>query len=183
VTPILPDDLISIADLAREQGKRKQTVFKIVKRLRIEPRKARSSSNGGQLIPYITREEAQRVIGQMTNGYSRGQISTSEEVQIEDQSVFYLLALGPEHDPGRFKVGFAVSLSERLRALRCAAPLLKVVKTWPCKSLWEKTAIECAAHDSQRLHTEVFRAQSIESMIEKCDRFFGLMPALGASSK
>jgi hypothetical protein len=48
--PILPDDLISISGLAREQRKRKQTLFKIVKRLGIEPRNARSSSNGARLI-------------------------------------------------------------------------------------------------------------------------------------
>jgi hypothetical protein len=154
----LLDDLISIADLARDEGKLKQTIFKIAKRLGIEPQKARSSSNGGQLVSYITREEAHRVVGHMTAGHSQREISTSENVHIEDQGVFYLLLLEPEHDPGRFKVGFAVSLSERLRALRCSAPLLKIVKTWPCKSLWEKTAIECVAHGCERLHTEVSRA-------------------------
>ena len=138
MTPTLRDDLISIADLAIEQRKLKQTVFKIVKRLGIEPRKARSSSNGGQLISYVTREEANRIVGHMTTGHAPREISTSEEVCIEDQGAFYLLLLEPEHDPGRFKVGFAVSLSERLRALRCSAPLLEVVKTWPCKSLGKR---------------------------------------------
>ena len=30
-----------------------------------------------------------------------------------------------------FKVGFAVSLPERLRSLKCSAPFLKVVASWP----------------------------------------------------
>ena len=93
MTLSLRDELISIADLAREQGKLKQTVFKIVKRLGIEPQKARSSSNGGQLISYITREEANRVVGHMANGHLRREIPILEEVHIEDQGVFYLLLL------------------------------------------------------------------------------------------
>ena len=120
----------------------------------------------------------------MVFGGSQQEILISEGLRTEDsRGVFYLLLLEPEHDPGRFKVGFAVSLSERLRTLRCSAPFLKVVKTWPCKSLWEKTAIECVAESCKRLHTEVFRAQSIESVVEKCERFFELMLTLRAGSK
>ena len=78
----------------------------------------------------------------MTSGHPYRDILTWKEVRIEEQGVFYLLLLETEHDPSRFKVGFEISLSERLRALRCSAPLLEVVKTWPCKSLWERTAIE-----------------------------------------
>ena len=33
--------------------------------------------------------------------------------------VFYLIQLEPQFDPGRFKVGFAANISDRLRALRC----------------------------------------------------------------
>lgn len=172
MTPSLPDELISVVDLAREHGKRKQRIFKIVKRLGIEPQKARSTSNGGQLISYITREEARRVLGQMVSDYPQGEASTLAETHFSDQGVFYLLLLEPEHDPGRFKVGFAVSLSERLRTLRCSAPLLQVVKAWPCKPLWEKTAIECIAEGCERLHTEVFRTHSVESVVQKCERFF-----------
>jgi hypothetical protein len=89
--------------------------------------------------------------------------------------------LEPEHDPGGFKVGFATSLPESVRALRCSAPVLQVVKTWPRKLLWEKTAIECVADGCERLHTEVFRTRSIDSVVDKCERFFEVMPKLVAS--
>ena len=95
-----------------------------------------------------------------------------------EQGVFYLLLLEPDHDPGRFKVGFAVSLPERLRQLRCSAPFATVVGSWPCKSLWEKTAIECASCGCERLHTEVFRTVALETVIERCNQFFALMPSL-----
>jgi hypothetical protein len=71
-----------------------------------------------------------------------GTLTTPPECLPDDQGVFYLLQLEPEHDPGRIKAGFAVSLPERLRTLRCSAPFTKVVRTWPCKVLWERTAIE-----------------------------------------
>jgi hypothetical protein len=95
-----------------------------------------------------------------------------------DQGVFYLLLLEPDHDPGRFKVGFAINLPDRLRALRCSAPFAIVIKSWPCKNLWEKTAIECVSEGCERLHTEVFRTASIETVIAKCESFFALMPKL-----
>jgi hypothetical protein len=94
-----------------------------------------------------------------------------------------LLLLEPEYDPGRFKVGFAGSLSERLRALRCSAPFIKVVQTWPCKMLWERTAIECVTEGCMQLHTEVFRTQSIEPVLQRCEQFFNLMPKLKESGK
>jgi hypothetical protein len=97
--------------------------------------------------------------------------------------VFYLLLLEPEHDPGRFKVGFSVNLQERLRTLRRSAPLLKVVRTWPCKMLWEKTGIDCVTEGCEQLHTEVFRTHSIEPILERCEQFFNVMPKLDESDK
>ena len=92
--------------------------------------------------------------------------------------VFYLLRLEPEHDPSRFKVRFANNLNERLRHLRCAAPYTQVMNTWPCRRLWEKTAIECVTDGCERLHTEVSRSLSLETIEEKCAEFFALMPKL-----
>jgi len=90
--------------------------------------------------------------------------------------VFYLLLLEPDHDPGRFKVGIADNFPERLRHLRCSAPMIKVVKTWPCKPLWERTVMDCVTEGCERLHTEVFRTESIKSVVDRCERFFELMP-------
>jgi hypothetical protein len=91
--------------------------------------------------------------------------------------VFYLIQLEPDHDPGRFKVGFAANISERLRAHRCSAPFAIVAKKWPCKRLWESTAIDCVTADCEQLHTEVFRYNDLDSVIAKCNQFFAIMPA------
>jgi hypothetical protein len=179
----MADDLISVIDLAKHYGKRKQSIFKILKRLGVEATKRQSANSRGQVIAYITSDEARLVVADLTSarsfsesdGKTEGSIP---EVLLAEQGVFYLLQLEPNHDSGRFKVGFATSLPERLRQLRCSAPLTTVVRTWPCKRLWEKTAIECVAEGCERLHTEVFRTTSLESVITQCERFFELMPKL-----
>jgi hypothetical protein len=101
-------------------------------------------------------------------------------MQLDIGGVFYLIQLEPEHDPGRFKLGFATNIEERLRSHKTAAPFSKVLKTWPCKLLWEKTAIECASQGCARLHTEVFRTESIDEVQSRCEQFFKLMPEFKA---
>jgi hypothetical protein len=181
----MADDLISVIDLANQYGKRKQGIFKILRRLGIEPRKLPGANSRGQVISYITNGESQLVDDYLRSGRDSAELDEENsdpllEALITEQGVFYLLLLEPNHDPGRFKVGFTTSLPERLRQLRCSAPLTKVIRTWPCKQLWEKTAIECVADGCERLHTEVFRTTSLESIVAKCDQFFALMPKLVA---
>ncbi|MDE0130191.1 MAG: hypothetical protein OXQ86_11615 [Gammaproteobacteria bacterium] len=84
----------------------------------------------------------------------------------------------PELDPSRFKLGFSTDVAERLRHHRVSAPFAQLVRTWPCKALWEKTAIDSIADGCEQLGTEVFRTDSIQEIIERADRFFALMPPL-----
>lgn len=175
------DEPISVLDLANQTGRRKQTIFKILARLNIQTTKQRSSDSRGQLVAYISSADAQRVVATL-----RTEVPTSiashrqAEIAVTDAEIgyFYLIALEPQHDVGRFKVGFATILSERIQKHRCAAPLLELVKAWPCKRLWEKTAIDAVTSDCERIHTEVFRTTSISTIIERCDQFFSVMPAV-----
>ena len=98
--------------------------------------------------------------------------------QLDIGGVFYLIQLEPEHDPGRYKLGFATNIEERLRTHKTAAPFSKVLKTWPCKLLWEKTAIDSVSQNCVRLHTEVFRSESIDDVQSRCEQFFKLMPKI-----
>lgn len=180
----MTDSLISVKDFAEQNGLLKQTVFKVIKRLGIEPEKSRGGSqNRGQTISYITEREARMVLDVLASTMSaeaakEGESTSVPEAALYDTGVFYLLSLEPEHDPTRFKVGFASNLNERLRQHRCSAPFAKAVKTWPCRRLWEKTAIECVTDGCEQLHTEVFRAQSLEEVEAKCNQFFQIMPQL-----
>jgi hypothetical protein len=182
----MTEHLISVKDFAEQNGLRRQTVFKVLKRLEIEPSKSRGGSqNRGQTISYIAEDDARRVLEALASSRSTQNVDEGEDTEFADAAlydigVFYLLCLEPEHDPSRFKVGFASNLNERLRQHRCAAPYTKVVKTWPCRRLWEKTAIECVTEGCERLHTEVFRAQSLDAIEAKCEQFFALMPQLAS---
>jgi hypothetical protein len=182
------EDLISVIDVARQHGKRKQTVFKVLRRLGIRPSKRRSSSNKNQMIACITQEEFRLVSVEMQALRGRDDFEPSGDQGADDfvsteVGVFYLIQLEPELDPGRFKVGFAASMSERLRHLQCSAPFAVVVRTWPCRRLWEKTAIESVAAGCERLHTEVFRTGSMDEIIRRCERFFAVMPSVVANRK
>jgi T5orf172 domain len=185
----MPDHSISVKQFAEANGLLRQTVFKTLKRLDIEPSKSRGGKqNRGQTMSHITEDDARRVLEALAAGRSYQAERGGEETEFPDAAlydigVFYLLCLEPEHDPNRFKVGFASNLNERLRQHRCSAPFTQVVKTWPCRRLWEKTAIECVTGGCERLHTEVFRTQSLESVEVKCTQFFAMMPKLaGAQS-
>jgi len=133
---------------------------------------------GGQRVAYITSIDYGRV-----KEYLSGLGSEAPETIVDSDAagVFYLIQLEPEHDPGRFKLGFATNIEERLLSHKTAAPFSKVQNTWPCKLLWEKTAIECVAQNCERLHTEVFRAESIEEVESRCEQFFALMPGFKGS--
>ena len=53
--------LISAIDLASELGRRKQTIFKVINRLRIEGQKMSTSDSRGQMVLHITEQDAERV--------------------------------------------------------------------------------------------------------------------------
>jgi hypothetical protein len=174
---------ISIRDVAAELGTRKQAVFKVMKRLGIAATQSRDPSRGNQLVGYVTRAEFQR-IGNAFNrrgdseAHDLGTAGNADGFISSEIGVFYLVQLEPELDPCRFKVGFAANLQERLRALRCSAPFAKVIETWPCRRLWERTAIDCVTDGGEQLHTEVFRTTCLEQTTERCRRFFGMMPCV-----
>jgi hypothetical protein len=172
--------MITVIEGADRLGVRKQTVFKVLKRLGIETRKERHSAHRGQCMAYITVSDFQRVQEELTarrNGLplDSGE-NTSKDLSPVEFGLFYLIQLEPDHDPFRFKVGFTAYMPERLRHLKCSAPFATILGTWTCKLLWEKTAIECVTAGCEQVHTEVFRSKSLEEIRAKCQRFFDQMP-------
>ncbi len=181
----MADDVISLKDAATELDIHDRSILRIVKRLDIEVKKRRDRSRGNQLVTYISQEEFGRVAREVART-KRGEPSSqnaddeNEDLVYTEQGVFYLFQLEPEFDPSRFKLGFADHASSRLRDARCFAPFAKLVKTWPCKKRWEKTAIDSVARDCDQLYTEVFRSDSLDDVIAKCEEFFRGMPPVDA---
>ena len=96
----------------------------------------------------------------------------------DDVGFFYVIQLEPAHDPGRFKVGFTMDLEGRLQKHRCSVPFATYLNTWPCKRVWERAAIDCVTEACERLHTEVYRTNSLEQLRIRAEEFFSLMPKL-----
>lgn len=174
--------MVSVLELSQELERRKQTVFKVIRRLGLDVVKQPSADSRGQLIAYISASDAEQVRAELQQVAAppRNQQDTELSPSEAERGYFYLIALEPQHDQGRFKVGFASVLGERIQKHRCSAPLLELVASWPCKRLWEKTAIDAVAYDCERIHTEVFRTDSIEQIRERCERFFAMMPSVPA---
>lgn len=176
------DDMISVIEAGRQLERRKSTIFKVMRRLGIHAHKRRDSNSGNQVVSYLTQADFIRV----KDALCESNLESREEGKNENEDtfvsaeigVFYLIQLEPDHDPLRIKVGFAANINDRLRALRCSAPFSTVVKTWPCRRLWEKMAIDRVTCGCDRLHTEVFRCSSVGAITAKCDQFFGLMPSI-----
>lgn len=160
----------------RRSAKISRHLFKIITRLRIEKRLERSKDARGQQIAFISADDFERLKEYLVSPYSPR--DASDIIDSASSGVFYLIQLEPQHDPNRFKLGFATNIEERLRSHRTAAPFSKVIKTWPCRLLWEKTAIESISRGCERIHTEVFRGENIETILTRCEHFFALMPSL-----
>ncbi len=173
------EHLISVIDAANKLGMRKQQLFKVIKRLGIATTRHKSSDHRGQAISYISNNDFDLIVNNhvITRDHDEGGGTVNTSAQL-DHGVFYLIQLEPDHDPGRFKVGFASNMPERLRSHRCSAPFAMVLQTWPSHALWERTAIDSVTQGCEKIHTEVFRTTDIAAVQKKCDMFFALMPDL-----
>lgn len=175
----LPERSIAVAELADELGTYKQTIFKIAKRLEIQPLKRREAARGNQLVALVSGAEATAIREAFTQSRrTRAQGNVDVAELAPDEGWFYLIQLEPQHDPGRFKVGFTTDLEGRLRHHRCSAPFSVFRRYWPCCRTWERAAIDCMTDGLERLHTEVFRGQSLDKVVERGDRFFSMMPSV-----
>lgn len=164
---------IAVSEVASSLKKRKQSIFKIINRLGIEKHFEKSDSANGQKIAFISEDDFELV---KEHVQSSSPASATASIDSASGGVFYLIQLEPEYDPSRFKLGFTSDINERLRSHRTAAPYSRVIKTWPCKLLWEKAAIESIARGCEQVHTEVFRGE-IEVILDRCKQFFALMPS------
>ena len=182
VSPLPPEEGIAVVELADELQIRKQTVFKVMKRLGIQAVKRREYDRRGQMISVISKVDADAIrydLRRTTSGVRDGSGSAGDTRYFsEDSGVFYVVQLEPAHDPGRVKVGFTTDIDGRLRRHRCSAPFAKCVKTWPCRRTWERAAIDCVTTGAEQLHTEAFRVGSVQVVIDRADNFFGVMPVI-----
>ena len=171
----MPREMISLNEIARNHGRsHKAGVHKIAKRLGIRIEQLKADGTRGQRASHISVQDYRAHRQHFDAAPADSIHADSQELP---EAVFYVVLLEPSFDPGRFKVGFSTDVADRLRSHRTVAPFSELVRTWPCKPLWEKTAIDCIAEGCERLAPEVFRAKDIQDVIRRAERFFKLMPA------
>lgn len=103
-----------------------------------------------------------------------------DEKKETDGGYFYVIDLIPEAlDLNRLKLGFSSNLEQRLQNHRCAAPTAVILKSWPCKKIWELAAMDALSRGEKQVghdRSEVFDVLSVSAVLERGDDFFGLMP-------
>jgi hypothetical protein len=177
---------IAIVDLADDLQVRKQRIFKILRRLGIRPTQRRDPSRGNQNVATVSQTEAATIRSEIEKssesaGSSNARPGSFAPFAADDVGFFYLIQLEPEHDSKRFKLGFTMDLDGRLQKHRCSAPFAKYVASWPCRRVWEGAAIDCLANGCEQVHTEVFRATSLDRVTASAQAFFAMMPNLEAA--
>jgi hypothetical protein len=171
----MDDEFISVSEIARIHGRHKSVVHKIIDRLGITTTSISSADARGQIAKHISTTDYQRLIVELDVVRP---IADQAEDALSPGS-FYLVQLEPECDPGRFKLGFATDVNQRLRSHKTVAPFAVVIRTWPCRALWEKTAIDSISRGCDRLYTEVFRTSDLAVVVSAADSFFAQMPRMG----
>lgn len=90
---------------------------------------------------------------------------------------FYVVQLVPDLSETRVKLGFATSIDQRMQEHRCAAPTARVVRTWPCRFVWEAAAIASITRMGCRpLSNEAYDCDDLAALLERAEAFFSLMP-------
>jgi len=90
---------------------------------------------------------------------------------------FYIIDLIPDApELNRLKFGFTKHVDHRLEEHRTAAPTAQVLKSWPCKRVWEQAAIDALGRHENQIRTEVFDVRDVDAVIHKGEQFFLMMP-------
>ena len=170
------DEPVAIVELAEELGVRKQWLFKIVKRLGASAVLQRSGSRAGQKVSVVSAVDAERIRQEVAQAKVSSVGSRAAGAINPLGGYFYVIRLEPGHDFGRFKVGYTNDLDLRLQKHRTAAPFADYIRTWPCRQTWERAAIDSVTNASQLLRGEVYRTENMDSVLERAEAFFALMP-------
>jgi hypothetical protein len=171
--PSVDDQYVSLKQLAKELGMDRSHARKYVLNLGVTPGKRRTPESGGQLTLTVSTQEAEFV---RRTRAEQGFLDSQKPVTSET-GVFYAIQLVPELVPGRVKLGFADTVEVRLAQHRTSAPTARLLRSWPCRRSWERTAIDAlSAVGGHLVLNEVFEFEDIDALVTRGDEFFGLLP-------
>lgn len=145
--------------------------------LGITTTKRRTPDSGGQLTLTVSAREAEFI---RRTREEQGFLGSERPVATE-AGYFYVIQLVPELDPNRVKLGFADNVDTRLAQHRTSAPTAKLLKSWPCKRSWERTAMDAIVSIGGKfILNEVFEFENMDAVLKRGDEFFSLLPDPGS---
>jgi hypothetical protein len=166
-------EYVSLKQLAAELGMDRSHARRYVLNLGVTPTKRRTPESGGQLTLTVSAQEAEFL---RRTREEQGFLK-SERAVTSEKGYFYIIQLVPDLDPTRLKLGFADTVEARLAQHRTSAPTARLLKSWPCKRIWERTAIDALAAVGGRLIlNEVFEFSDVDAVLKRGDEFFALLP-------
>lgn len=179
---------ITLKELAVEFGIDRSNMRKYVLKSGFAPVSIRDQISRQEVLA-LTNEEADVLRSQrLREGYNLFSASISSlemgdgysAVRIDGSAgFFYVIQLVPELDSLRVKLGWAGNTASRLADHRTAAPTAALVKSWPCRKVWELAAMQSVTRiECILIGNEVYRCDDMERLIQRCEDFFALMPAV-----
>lgn len=177
----MTDSFVSLKHLAHELKIDRSQLRKYLIRNGFKFGRFRSADSRGQVSLGVSAETAAEIfsfVRQNGNGVEATDAICPDEASSPDTcGLFYAIQMIPEFAPCRIKLGYTDGLAARLAGYRTAAPTLHVLQTWPCLRIWERAAIHSVTRvEAASLSNEVFDFTSVDSMIERVNAFFALMP-------
>lgn len=166
---------ILLNDLARELGINKSNARKYMAQQGITFYKVRVLEAGNQLMSALSKHDADKFRSYRER---QGFGSKNPIPEMTDDGYFYIVQAAPELDPNRIKLGFAADPNVRLLNYKTICPTACIVKTWPCKQVWEKAAIASTTRiECEQIGQEMYTCTNLQTLCERATAFFRLMPS------
>ena len=174
-------ELVTLGELSKRIGMDKSHLRKFVLELGIEPHRIRDPKAQNQKVLALTADEAARVEEERRRkGFDVGTKNKRNTAFSSVSGEFYIAQLDPTRYPERLKFGFSISLAQRLVEYRRSNPEARLVRTWPCKQIWEKAVMDalgghmgCSRVEQTR---ELFDCVDIPGLLERGDALFQFFP-------
>ncbi|SRR6266487_824354 len=166
---------VLLSTLAQEWGIDRSTARKYALRRGFDFARVRGEDRTHQAVLALKIEEAELLREvRSQEGYS-GNVHPIEN----GIGVFYVVQIMPDADSTRLKLGYASDATRRLASYRTLSPEARIVRTWPCRSTWERAAIDSlTAENCILIGGEVYGCADIENLLARGDAFFACMPTL-----
>jgi hypothetical protein len=173
-------DYISLPDLAEkldmDRTSVRRAVQKLHKQLGITIVRRRTATSNGQLVNCLTTDDANKFYHYHEKRKEGPSAKTVEASATHSYGYFYIIQLVPEALPDRVKIGYTDNLKTRLAEHQTSAPTAQIVAHWKCKRSWDQAVMDCITREGCALvMNEVFEGD-IESMRERAEKFFAMMP-------